>query len=129
MEKYKFEAGRYYIGDPCYVITNEDEWEEVGAQTGWFGSEPFAAYDENLFLLKGKECWANPTAWGDGCYFSSDGDEYWVDAGIIGIIPVECIDDSPEFRGGYMFNTFDKSFEVWYDNGVFHFGDIVIKTN
>jgi len=130
MEKITFDAGRYYIGDPCYVVTDDEEWEEIGAQTGWFGSEPFAGYDENLFLKKGKECWAESTAWGDGCYQGSDGGEYWVDAGLIGIVPVEAIDDDvPDFRGGYAYHTFDKPFEVWYNDGVFHFGDITIDTN
>lgn len=128
MKTWKFEAGRYYIGDPCYVATDE-QWDEIIKETGCFGYESFSSPDENTFHLKGYRCWANGTAWGDGCYRGSDGGEYWVDAGLIGIVPSDAVESSPEFRGGYSYKTFDIPFEVWYDEGVFHFGHIEIDTN
>ena len=128
MDKITFQPGRYYIGDPSYVINDEEDWEEISAQTGCFGNEPFSAYDENLFLLKGKECWADTTLYGDGTYFDNEGSEYWVDAGILGIIPSDAIEDSPDFRSGYGFVDFSEPFEVWNDDGVFHFGNMSIST-
>lgn len=41
----------------------------------------------------------------------------------------DAIENSPEFRGGYAYTTFDSPFEVWYNDGVFHFGHITIDTN
>lgn len=126
METVKFEAGRYYIGDPCYYMSDE-QWQDAIRQTGCFGYEPFSANDENVFFVNGEKCWANGTAFGDGVYYSLD-DEYWVDSGTLGIVPVSAVEGAPDFRGGYAFHTFDKPFEVWYNEGVFTFGNIVIDT-
>lgn len=129
MQKTTFEAGRYYIGDPCYVA-NDEQWDEIIKETGCFGYESFSSADENTFHLNGYRCWANGTPFGDGCYRDQSRHEYWVDAGLIGIVPAKAIEnDTPDFRGGYMFHTFDNSFEVCYNDGIFQFGNITIDTN
>lgn len=126
--EHTFSAGRYYIGDPCYVIEDEN-WDNVLKETGCFGYEPFSGIDENYYHLNGKVCWAHSTAWGDGTYFDNKGEEYWVDAGLLGVIPAEALEGDLEFRGGYGFTNFDKPFTVEYDEGTFKIGDIIIPTD
>ncbi len=129
MKKTTFKAGRYYVGDPCYVL-DDKQWDEVLTQTGCFGYEAFSSPDENTFYIKGHRGWGNGTMWGDGTYIANNNLEYWVDSGTLGIIPIEALEDgNPDFRGGYDFETFKKDFEVYFEDGVFHFGDIVIDTN
>ena len=122
-----FSAGRYYVGDPCYVITDE-AWDKVLRETGCFGYESFSGIDENYYHLNGKMCWANSTAYGDGTYLDNNNHEYWVDAGLLGVIPAEAIDEAPDFRGGFAFIDFPKPFTVEYKDGTFRFGNIIIPT-
>jgi hypothetical protein len=129
MEKVEFSAGRYYVGDPCYVCS-EEQWDDVLKQTGCFGYESFSSVSENIFYINGSKCWAHGTAFGDGSYTSNYGGEYWVDSGTLGIIPAEAIENDPDFMGGYGFDDFDEDFTVWYDDGKFYFSsDFEIDTN
>ena len=133
-KKYTFPAGEYYVGDPCYAIDNA-VWDDLIAVTGCFGYNPddLSDWNDGLYHYKYRPCWCHGTAYGDGMYRGSDGYHYAVDAGLIGIIPIEAVDMSEltsliDFTG-FRIKTFDKDFEVWYNDGVFHFGNIRIKTN
>lgn len=124
---FKFEAGKYWVGDPCYAI---DRWEEVGKATGWFGSDddnPAAKTFTGEFEYNGRRCFAWNTAYGDGEYKGSDGFSYGVDAGLIGILPVEAVDD-PEVKDLGNVMTFDSQFTVRCIDGVFTFGRLMINT-
>lgn len=71
----KFGPGRYFIGDICYALP-EDLYNQIwGEQYG---------YVDGAFQLFA----AHRTAYGDGCYSGSDGNEYAVDAGNIGIVNI-----------------------------------------
>jgi hypothetical protein len=58
----KFPKGKYWIGDPCYVI---------GAE-GWN--------------------WQHHTYLGDGAYDDQDGREYLVDSGTLGCFPAGAVE-------------------------------------
>lgn len=129
--KFKFPAGTYYIGDPCYMI-DDDDWQEIGDKTGWFGAgnEPFINYN-GLFELKGRTCFAEGTHWGDGVYSDNKGNQYGVDAGLIGLVPLDVCksDDLPrmlEELGAV--HEFKTPFEVYQKDGYFHFGDVIVNT-
>ncbi len=116
-QKTTFPAGTYYIGDLCYCLPSE-KW--------------MALRDNELNGL----IYYSSTAYGDGSYTGSDGNEYFVDSGTIGICPV-CEIKKTFTRGtvlkdgnGYHIHTFDKDFIVDTDvcNGIFKFGDITIDT-
>ena len=121
MNKYKFNAGLYYVGDPCYAIQNDKDWEYVCDQIG--------DNNEAHFKFKGYNMWLHRTAWGDGSYLGSDGNLYAVDSGTIGVVRADSIKDEPDFLGIYAFIVFDKPFEVWYNKGTFYINDIVIHTD
>lgn len=122
-----FKAGTYYIGDPCYIFNKS--WDQILEQTDYFLSESV----ENIF---GFNCLVGGTAYGDGTYFDNYGRKYWVDAGLIGILPVELLGidkcytkEQIETEEGMHIITFESDFKAWVSNGHFYFGDININTN
>jgi len=120
-------AGRYYIGDLCYVM--HDEWAEVcdlmfppiDRQRGVNGE--FTLKDGRRFASFG-------TAYGDGSYRSNIGTEHGVDSGSIGCIRVEDIRDNTyddiESLGAVV--EFEEPFEVSEDQGLIVFGKVEIET-
>jgi hypothetical protein len=73
----KFGPGKYVIGDICYFLSDNVYDNFWGKEKGY--SEGF--YPEQGFAVAG-------TAYGDGTYTGTDGKEYGVDAGIIGIVEI-----------------------------------------
>ena len=74
-------AGKYYVGDLCYVMDN-DEWSQVCART--IQGSKFA--DGEFELNDGRRFAIYSTRWGDGGYYDQYGHTYSVDAGSIGCI-------------------------------------------
>lgn len=119
----KLPKGKYYVGDPCYIFG--ESWSDVLAETDFFDAE----------TLRGKPVCAGGTAYGDGLYEDNCGREYWVDSGMIGILPVSLlrIDKKKTLKEikaseGMHIIEFTEETEVACDNGVFRFGNIVIDT-
>jgi hypothetical protein len=120
-------AGRYYIGDLCYVM--HDEWNEVCDL--FFSASSFPGQAEGEFTLKdGRRFASFGTAYGDGEYSSNIGTTHGVDSGSIGCIRVEDIRDTTysdiERLGAIV--TFDQPFEVSNDHGLLKFGSVHIET-
>jgi len=84
-------AGRYYIGDLCYVM--HDAWGE--ACSLFFPSNTDSRGVNGEFVLKDGRRFANfDTAYGDGTYSSNMTTVHSVDSGSIGCIRVEDICDN-----------------------------------
>jgi hypothetical protein len=82
--------GKYYVGDLCYVMN--PEWDE--ACNLFFKDRNDRGCNEGEFNLKdGRRFVSYMTKYGDGCYDDQFGNEYCVDAGLIGCIRVEDISD------------------------------------
>lgn len=117
-------AGRYYIGDLCYVMHNE--WDEFCSIT----TKCDQCLDGEFVLKDGRRFASFGTAYGDGIYQSNIGTSHSVDAGLIGCIRVEDIRDTTysdiERLGAVV--TFDQPFEVREDHGLIVFGDVQIET-
>lgn len=94
--EWTFPAGKYYIGDLCYVIGGEDYDNTVGD-----GADGFYTNGKHVIGYFG-------TAYGDGFYEDTHGRKYGVDAGIIGIAPVALIDEKEGGLGGII--TFENEF-------------------
>jgi hypothetical protein len=125
--KHIFPAGDYYIGDPCYLIDDED-WDGLCKSTNHWGvgNEIPTNFDDGLYQWKNRTCFAAFTKYGDGCYGNRSGDAMvGVDSGLIGIIPIRKGDDD-NIEGLFypytLIRTFGRKFEVWEEDGVFHFG-------
>ena len=74
-------AGQYYVGDLCYVMTDE-EWKEFCNIT-LTGER---VLDGEFQLKDGRRFATYSTAHGDGTYYDQYGHSYSVDAGLIGCI-------------------------------------------
>jgi hypothetical protein len=122
-------AGRYYIGDLCYVM--HDEWDEACVlffptnQSGRGVEGEFALQDGRRFASFG-------TAFGDGEYYNNMGTSHCVDSGSIGCIRIEDIQDNTydniESLGAIV--EFAQPFEVEkVGRGLLRFGHVEIETD
>jgi hypothetical protein len=113
-------AGKYYIGDCCYVLSDPDyDWQEFCHQ--------FFDDEENIKMGRA-EIVAYSTAWGDGVYPSNIGAEFPVDAGLIGIMPKRLWKGEGEPVGCTLVH-FKESFECYKEDGKLHFGHVTIDTD
>jgi hypothetical protein len=114
----KFEAGRYYIGDLCYVVEDKD-WMPLLKETNYLEGENIKYKNRSIFSAR--------TAYGDGVYKDNFGHEYGVDAGILGIMPMDIVHHNPSMSGGMIWE-FDEEFTVSAEDGFFVFGHVRIET-
>jgi hypothetical protein len=129
-------AGKYWVGDLCYVM--KKEWDEVCGL--FFKDRDDHGCNEGLFTLKdGRKFVSFNTKWGDGCYTDLAENEYGVDAGLIGCILVSDIKHDNDFHnldGGHV-HEFNISFfcsggrsDLGRDwDGVIKIGHIEINTD
>lgn len=83
-------AGRYYVGDLCYVM--DEEWSEC-CDLFFQGRSDHGCNQGEFTLADGRKFVAYNTMYGDGLYRSNFGTEHSVDAGLIGCIALEDIRD------------------------------------
>jgi len=123
-------AGLYYVGDLCYVMTDE-EWDDFCSITIQ-GNECVSG---EFTLPDGRRFATYQTMYGDGEYSDQYNNSYGVDSGSIGCIKLSDITRNVESFGHLgaviQFNTdFETSGgrdEKW--NGVIRFGHIHINTD
>ena len=122
-------AGRYYIGDLCYVM--HPEWDEVCAL--FFPTNQSGRGVEGEFTLRDGRRYASfGTAFGDGEYYNNMGTSHCVDSGSIGCIRIEDIRDDEcsnlEVLGAIV--EFTEPFEVEkVGRGLLKFGHVEIETD
>lgn len=109
-------AGKYILGDPCYYI-QDDDWSPLLESCDYF--------NQPIGQIGGFNVLAFGTKYGDGSYLDQHKNEYGVDAGIIGLVPL-AYEGKPDH--GNQEIEFKHDSECWDDNGVLHFGSIVINT-
>lgn len=83
----KSELGKFFIGDICYAL-DENIYSEI-----W--GDKYDYVDGSFKTDKG-EFAVSSTAYGDGEYYGTDGREYGVDAGCLGVVPMELWKDRNE---------------------------------
>lgn len=125
-------AGRYYIGDLCYVM--HPEWSECcDLFFPYVPGQPQHQVQGEFVLKDGRRFASFGTAYGDGTYTSNIGTEHSVDSGSIGCIRAEDIRDNEydqttlERLGAFV--DFAEPFEVSEDAGMIVFGHVQIETN
>ena len=119
-------AGKYYIGDLCYVM--HDAWDEFCQLT----IDGYACKDGEFVLGDGRRFATFGTAYGDGTYRSNIGTSHSVDAGLIGCILVTDIRDLTYDYDRILslgaIVDFETPFEVSEDRGLICFGHVQIET-
>lgn len=106
-------AGRYYIGDLGYGLLDHIYDYVFGGtvyEAGLYKNE-----ERNTFFFLGN------TFGGDGDYKGSDGFNYSVDSGTIGICPVELLTHEDHVKGLGKVYSFKKPVECSAKDGVFKF--------
>lgn len=119
-------AGEYWVGDPCYAVPDE-RWMEWLEAADYMNEHSLLVAD-----LDGHTVLGLGTAYGDGVFVGSDGFDYGVDAGLIGVVPVEVADYSDEkYPAGALMRRveFTEPFECRYSNGTIILGNIRIDTD
>ena len=125
-------AGEYWIGDLCYVLTNDAVWDELHDlcfppdRANWGDRE-----DGEFTLKDGRKVATFGTAYGDGCYNDNKGNiggAYPVDSGSIGCILVSDITDKDANLKLGVIHKFEKDFDTDEDSGIIVFGDVEIYT-
>lgn len=114
-------AGRYYVGDLCYILHNE--WDEVCSMV--LGNN----HVEGAFTLTdGRQFVMFSTAYGDGVYLGTDGFEYAVDSGTIGCItvPEDFMNPHPNLA---QIKVYTEEFNCKLIGGVMTFGTLAIDTD
>ena len=125
IERCMMPAGKYYVGDLCYVINDSKTWSEVCDKTLTKQGKSI----EGAFTLEsGKRFAMFSTAYGDGEYYDMEGNSYGVDSGTIGCIKVEDInqDEIREDLGNII--EFPNDFYVKKNDGKLMFGKVWIDT-
>ena len=122
-------AGRYYIGDLCYVM--HPEWSEC-CELFFPHPGPEQGVEGEFQLADGRRFASFGTAWGDGHYRSNIGTGHSVDSGSIGCILMDDIRDT-QYSSERVTELgavveFDRPFEVSCTDGVMRFGHVVIDT-
>ena len=121
----KMPPGKYFLGDPCYCFKKNTTWENICDQIN-------SKKNQGVAKIKGKKILTFNTAYGDGGYFDPNRPnvEFLVDAGLIGLTPVELIERNMERL--HELGTFIESEEEIicesHENGTLRFGDWFIDT-
>lgn len=122
-------AGKYWIGDPCYVLSNDDtkfDWGDFCSSC--FENDPSGRSNEGIVTHQGITFAHYGTAYGDGCYEDNQGNEYGVDAGMLGCIPIDSVIDKSGLDSGTV-HEFPEAFTTDYDEGKIRFGHVIIDTD
>lgn len=123
-------AGKYYVGDLCYVM--HEVWDEACGL--FFQGRNDHGCNEGEFNLKdGRRFVSINTKYGDGEYYDQFGNSYGVDAGLIGCIKLKDIDMNcgDNFTRGGNIIDFPTDFNCSYEdeNGKIIIGHLVIETD
>ncbi len=109
--------GKYLVGDLCYVM--HPQWTEVCDLM--FATDGSGVLDGEFNLANGVRFSVQSTAYGDGTYFDEEGRKYPVDAGLIGCIRVEDVQDPESWMEGMNEVEFAYPFTIMYDLGTIAF--------
>ena len=99
----------FYVGDVSYVLSDDvyqNFWETK--KNGYFTVNPVM----NLAFA------VTSTAYGDGVFYDDDNNRYLVDAGNIGLVPLELAEKEQGLRLGQVFLTPGVATFHWFE-GVF----------
>ena len=91
METIQIPKGRYFLGDPCYAVPN-DQWIPWLDRCDFMNEESSPIFNNKIF---GHTVAAFNTVLGDGTYYDQMGRDYSVDAGLIGATSVDLVGDDP----------------------------------
>lgn len=118
-------AGQYYIGDLCYVMSDA-EWDDFCSIT----IQGHRCLSGEFVLNDGRRFATYQTKYGDGLYKDQFGNQYGVDAGLIGCIRIDDIRvEKYNIKELGSIVEFKTDFVTSYENGVIKIGHVMIDTD
>jgi hypothetical protein len=137
----------YFVGDLCYV-TNSDEWFTICGLSEFYPCENIEDFEPQGYLdpedtnleddFAGRPFWLLKTNFGDGCYTGSDGKNYSVDSGTLGVIKVDDISEKDKLEDavskglGHLHEwdefTYSSCGYDGEDSSILYFNDLDIQT-
>lgn len=123
----KLAAGKYLIADPCYVL-DSSKYDKLLKDTDYFMMNSVDRGGIMVDNTSGKYFAVFGTKYGDGLYRDGTGFKYGVDAGCIACIPVDICKELLDYHYVKQI-TFDRDFEVYYEDGLIVFGHVIINTD
>lgn len=123
-------AGKYYLGDPCYLIPDAD-WLAWLEAADYRNADSLVAKVPHTDLV----AVAFSTMYGDGSYPLDSWEDgktvayILVDSGLIGLVPFDAITAPYSSDGSYKIVNFDKDTVVTEEFGLMDFGGYVINTD
>lgn len=106
----------FFVGDPCYVF--EDMWSNIVSQ--YFEEDVKNGYDKShTITVNGGHIGMVSTMYGDGGYLGTDGGDYSVDSGTLGIVPIE-VAELDVYENSYLGRVIEYKGEarVLYEEGL-----------
>ena len=129
MKTFNCPPGTYFFGDPCYAIEDNELWTQVCDAL----SEGDTSDNAEGILTDGTFFVACDTMHGDGVYTGSDGYDYGVDAGLLGVVSLNSkrLLAEPELKRLGTIRTFDTPFSVQHNpqSGEITLADVYINTD
>lgn len=127
-KSYIVPAGKYWLGDPCYVIRSND-WLQFCNEYSWQEDKD----NSSVTLENGINVLAFSTYYGDGCYNDQHGNEFSVDAGLIGLVPHEYLENDFESNSTTYAHLgtvveFSEDTLCFTVDGILTFGNHIIDT-
>lgn len=130
MKKFEMSAGKYFIGDPCYVMDVDDYImlaDEILACHKFDGGEFTVRDGQKIVVL--------PTKHNHSEYPSNENIFFPVDSGTIACIPIEYLLEPSGVTKKHnleccgMIKEFPEHFKVSEYDGLLFFGDTIIETD
>lgn len=131
---YTYPAGKYYIGDICYALSEDVYDKQWGEKFNYASGTHEMTYQGVSDVVS-----VNHTTYGDGVYTDTFNNiDFEVDSGTIGIVPIALCDtnkvDNDKIKGGHViksispinFTSKDGIFEFTFNNNIMK---ILIDTN
>ena len=120
-------AGAYIVGDPCYAFPDQGDWMALLESGGLNDPDGMPRIMECDLPERRLSFTASGTSYGDGTYTDQFGNQYAVDAGLIGVVPAFApgVEADSEL---VQIVEFDEPFTVEYDEGVITIGRLIINT-
>jgi len=120
-------TGRYYIGDPCYIIP-DDQWDEFVEATflpyNQAKAQQYGDHCDSVFHWRGGQelvIWSNggDGTWTfDGVKTQNGANSFGVDAGIFCIIDLDKLPDAPRMEASRVGMLFDKEPDLYVHDWV-----------
>ena len=99
----------FAIVDPCYALSDDVYYNF------WGKKKNFA---DGIFEVNGFSFAVGSTAYGDGVYYDTNCHKYFVDSGVIALVPLELVQDKSGLRNWNVFKMSGEA-EFYCEDGIF----------